>query len=60
MLTRMAMRWSPESVVLNRVADLIFGGGRLAAELTQVFSRMGKVGVQAILDQAPFPVLQAA
>jgi mono/diheme cytochrome c family protein len=40
--------------------DAVIGGGILAAELTEVFSRMGKLGVQAILGQAPFPVMQAA
>ncbi len=40
--------------------DAVMGGGILAAELTSVFSRMGKAGVQAILGRAPFPVMQAA
>jgi mono/diheme cytochrome c family protein len=40
--------------------DAVIGGGILAAELTQVFSRMGGAGVKAILGQAPFPVMQAA
>lgn len=40
--------------------DAVIGGGILATELTKVFSRMGRAGVQAILGQAPFPVMQAA
>jgi len=40
--------------------DALIGGGVLAAELTTVFSRMGKAGVQSILGRAPFPVMQAA
>ena len=40
--------------------DAVIGGGILAAELTTVFSRMGRAGVKAILGQAPFPVMQAA
>ena len=40
--------------------DAVIGGGILAAELTSVFSRMGKAGVQSILGQSPFPVMQAA
>jgi len=40
--------------------DAVIGGGVLAAELTTVFSRLGKAGVQSILGRAPFPVMQAA
>ncbi len=40
--------------------DAVIGGGVLAAELTTVFSRMGKEGVRAILGSSPFPVMQAA
>ena len=40
--------------------DALLGGGVLAAELTLVFSRMGKEGVSAILGSNPFPVMQAA
>lgn len=40
--------------------DAVIGGGILARDLTQVFSRMGGPGVTAILGQAPFPVMQAA
>lgn len=40
--------------------DAVIGGGILATELTTVFSRMGKAGVQSILGRAPFPVMQAA
>ena len=40
--------------------DAVIGGGVLAAELTTVFSRMGREGVKAILGQSPFPVMQAA
>ncbi len=41
-------------------SDAHLGGGVLAAELTLVFSRMGKQGVSAILGSSPFPVMQAA
>lgn len=40
--------------------DALLGGGVLAAELTLVFSRIGKQGVSAILGSSPFPVMQAA
>jgi mono/diheme cytochrome c family protein len=41
-------------------SDALLGGGVLAAELTLVFSRMGKEGVSAILGSSPFPVMGAA
>jgi mono/diheme cytochrome c family protein len=41
-------------------SDTHLGGGVLAAELTLVFSRMGRQGVSAILGSSPFPVMQAA
>lgn len=41
-------------------SDNQLGGGLLAAELTLVFSRMGKEGVNAILSGNPFPVMQTA
>jgi len=41
-------------------SDAHLGGGVLAAELTLVFSRMGKQGVSAILSGSPFPVMQTA
>ena len=40
--------------------DAVIGGGILAAELTNVFSKIGGSGVGAILGQAPFPVMQIA
>ncbi len=40
--------------------DAVIGGGVLAAELTTVFTRMGKAGVAAILGRSPFPVMQTA
>ncbi len=40
--------------------DAIIGGGILAKELTNVFSRMGEPGVRAILGSPPFPVMQHA
>jgi cytochrome c2 len=40
--------------------DTVIGGGILAAELTTVFSKMGREGVRAIIGQAPFPIMQAA
>ena len=41
-------------------ADAHLGGGVLAAELTLVFSRMGKQGLSAMIAGNPFPVMQAA
>ncbi len=40
--------------------DAVIGGGILAADLTNVFSRMSSAGVAAILGRPPFPVMQAA
>jgi len=40
--------------------DAVIGGGILAAELTNVFTKIGGSGVGAILGQAPFPVMQIA
>lgn len=40
--------------------DAPLGGGVLATELTLVFSRMGKQGLQTILASSPFPVMGAA
>ena len=40
--------------------DAVIAGGILARELTDVFPRMGGAGVQAILGQPPFPVMEAA
>jgi mono/diheme cytochrome c family protein len=41
-------------------SDAIASGGILASELTLVFSRMGSKGLQSILANSPFPVMQAA
>lgn len=41
-------------------SDAIASGGMLASELTLVFSRMGAKGLQSILANSPFPVMQAA
>jgi hypothetical protein len=38
----------------------VSGGGILAADLTQSFSRMGKQGLESMLAEAPFPVMQFA
>lgn len=40
--------------------DAIIGGGILAKDLTAVFSRLGGVGVGAILGSPPFPVMNQA
>lgn len=40
--------------------DTVFGGGVLAKELTDAFSRMGAGGIQGILQAPPFPVMQQA
>lgn len=42
------------------VNDAVIGGGILAVELTDVFSRLGSRGVQAVIGTSPFPVMQAA
>lgn len=40
--------------------DKVASGGILAAELSLVFSRMGKQGVQSVIASAPFPAMQVA
>ena len=40
--------------------DAVIGGGVLAADLTEVFSRLGHAGVKSILGKAPFPVMEQA
>lgn len=40
--------------------DAVIGGGILAKDLTSVFTRMGAPGIQAILGQPPFPVMDQA
>lgn len=40
--------------------DAIISGGVLARELTTVFTRLGGVGVRAVLGSPPFPVMQRA
>ena len=44
----------------NVVHDDVWGGGALAADLTDVFSRIGEPGVRAIIANPPFPLMQAA
>ncbi len=52
---------SPSCISCHNVTnDAIIGGGILAKELTTVYSRMGSAGIQAILSNAPFPVMKAA
>lgn len=38
----------------------VLGGGSLAADLTDSFSRLGPAGVRAIMTTPPFPVMQRA
>lgn len=38
----------------------VFGGGSLAADLTESYSRTGASGLEAMLGNAPFPVMNAA
>ena len=40
--------------------DAVIGGGILAAELTEVFTKVSGEGVRAILDRPPFPVMNQA
>ena len=42
------------------INDAVIGGGVLALELTTVFTKLGGTGVRAILDNTPFPVMEAA
>jgi cytochrome c peroxidase len=57
-------RFSEDGAACNSCHDVkndaVIGGGILAKDLTTVFSRMGKAGVEAVLGQAPYPVMQAA
>lgn len=40
--------------------DAVIGGGVLAKDLTQVFTRVGVPGMSAIIGKPPFPVMEAA
>lgn len=40
--------------------DAVIGGGILAAELTEVFTKVSGAGVRAILGKPPFPVMDQA
>jgi len=40
--------------------DIIISGGLLAKDLTNVYTRMGDVGVSAILGAPPFPAMASA
>lgn len=40
--------------------DAVIGGGVLAKDLTQVFTRVGAPGMSAIIGKPPFPVMEAA
>ncbi|MDP3980537.1 MAG: cytochrome c [Chlamydiota bacterium] len=40
--------------------DDFFGGGRLAKELTTAYSRLGDLGMGAILKDPPFPLMREA
>jgi cytochrome c2 len=51
----------PSCVTCHHIKnDAIIGGGVLAKELTDVFTRLGGTGVRAVLNSTPFPVMQAA
>ncbi len=51
----------PSCIACHHVKnDAVIGGGVLAKDLTKVFTRMGGTGVQAILGQPPFPVMEQA
>jgi len=51
----------PSCVTCHHIKnDAIIGGGILAKELTDVFTRLGGTGVRAVLSSTPFPVMQAA
>lgn len=38
----------------------VFGGGSLAADLTDSYSRLGAAGMNSMLDNPPFPVMRVA
>ena len=40
--------------------DAIIGGGVLAQDLTEVFTRLGKPGIRTVLNNLPFPVMEQA
>jgi len=40
--------------------DALMGGGALAVELTDAYSRLGEAGVKAILANPPFPAMKQA
>src|SRR5690606_34277924 len=40
--------------------DKLIGGGLLAKDLTDAFSRMNEAGIQAILTSPPFPAMKEA
>lgn len=40
--------------------DAVIGGGVLAKDLTEAFTRMGAPGMSAIIGKPPFPVMEAA
>jgi len=40
--------------------DALMGGGALALDLTQAYSRLGEAGVKAILGNPPFPAMKQA
>ena len=51
----------PSCIACHHVKnDAVIGGGILAKDLTSVFSRLGGRGVQAILGQPPFAVMEQA
>src|SRR3989338_1579684 len=40
--------------------DAIIGGGVLAKDLTEVFTRLGQPGIHTVLNNLPFPVMEQA
>lgn len=44
----------------NVISAVAAGGGALAIDLTQTFSRLGAAGLRAIIAGKPFPAMQAA
>lgn len=57
---RLANRGPSCNACHHVTSDALLGGGLLAAELTLVFSRLGDAGVRAMIENSPFPVMQAA
>ena len=57
---RFANGGPPCNACHNVAHQAVIGGGDLAADLTLSFSRVGKQGLESMVANAPFPVMQVA